>query len=327
MQGKNNWVGLSNYLVKPSDMELSQTYATAKMQASVFDKLTQGVIKGGQLSVVSGLTIRIAAGSAIMPNGQLVDWVQTDITLSAADPTNPRLDRIELQAVSTNNTTVIDEAGLNKILDITQVTSIAALAGTPAGSPALPAATVGKISLGYALVPATAVALINGNLFQNPYSGYDQAAYILGAQFGYIRFNANSSQYEVSNDNISWQQIQTSVFQNNSATIANNQVAVADVTNFLLDTSKGKGYRISVQITRETSLTKLRSYGFIDFVYNENTTSWNYVPSLIGDVDISGLALSVALVSGTVSKLQYTSDNMSGTGYTGTMKFSVKDIL
>ena len=104
-------------------------------------------------------------------------------------------------------------------------------------------------------------------------------------------------------------------------------MAVADVTNFLLDTSKGKGYRVSVLITRETSTTKLKSYGFVDFVYNDNTTTWEYIPSMIGDIDLSGLALSVALVSGTVSKLQYTSDNMSGTGYTGTMKFSVKDIL
>lgn len=328
MLGKSNWAGLSNYLVKQGDMELFQTYLKSDIQESVINARTSGIIYGGKLSVVSGLVVRVSAGAAIMPiSGLLVNWVQTDLTLSAADLINGRLDRIELSALSTAGATVIDEAGLNKTLDFQYITTLAVVAGTPSGSPVLPTQTVGKISVGSVSVPATAVALTGANLFQIPRAGHDKSYDVLGNGSGFISFNESTSQLDFSADGITWQQVQLSAFQNISTSVANNQVALADVSGFQLDTSKGKSYRVMIQITRQTSLSKLRCYGHVDFIYNENTSAWDIVPSTSGDVDLCGIVLSSVLLSGTVSKIQYTSDSISGTGYTGTIKFSVKDIL
>jgi hypothetical protein len=51
------------------------------------------LVSGGQVTWVSGLTFDIAAGTGYI-NGSLVTWAAQQVTLDAADPTDPRIDVI-----------------------------------------------------------------------------------------------------------------------------------------------------------------------------------------------------------------------------------------
>lgn len=323
--GKVNWAALSNYKVTPSNMELFQTYMTdARAEVTAGNRGT-GILYGGKISYIAGLTVRVSAGAAIMPNGLLVNFSQTDITLATADLTNPRLDRIQLTATITQNTTVVDEANISKTLDFTYITVPAATSGTPAATPSMVAADPTKLSVGYVQVPATAIALTMNNVFQNPDLGYDKSSFVMGNNTGFLRYNDFNGQFELSPNNITWRQLNTSPYINKTVTILNNQVALADIAGMTLDTSQGFAYQLKVQITRETASVKERCYGDLIAIYNPTSLVWDLYPNLVGDD--CGVAFSSVLVSGTVSKVQYTSDTVSGTSYAGTIKFSARDIL
>lgn len=325
MLGKMNWAGLSNYLVQPSDMEKFQTYLKDDLSESLRSTRSQGILIGGKITVLAGLQIRISAGVALMPSGLLVNFAQTDLTLNAADPTNPRIDRVELSAVSTQGTAVVDQANLPKTLDFQYVTTIAKINGVAAPVPALPAQTANTLSVGFVTIPATTVNLVQSMITQDPDNAYQKSYVILGNGSGFARYNEFTGNYEVSVDGVTWKQLLTSEFKDTLATIANNQVAAADVSGFQFDSAKGSVYKVSAFVKRKTDTNFVRALVEFYLIYNEVTLVWDIVGNPIGD-DV-GLAFSVALVSGTVSKLQYTSDSLSGANYSGSMKFTSTVIL
>lgn len=99
---------------------------------------------GGVVAFLSNLSFRVQAGRGVI-NGARVTWPQTDVTLSAADPTNPRQDSI----VITDNG---DGTG-----------TPTSIAGTPAASPPTPDLDeLTQLFLAYAFVPAGATALTIG---------------------------------------------------------------------------------------------------------------------------------------------------------------------
>lgn len=100
--------------------------------------------QGGAVTFLSNLSFRVQAGRAVI-NGARVTWVQTDVALDAADPSNPRQDSIIIQDNGDGTGTP------------TKVT------GTPAASPATPDLDpLSQLFLSYALVPAGATALTIG---------------------------------------------------------------------------------------------------------------------------------------------------------------------
>lgn len=99
---------------------------------------------GGAVAFLSNLSFRVAAGRGVI-NGSRVTWPQTDVTLAAADGSNPRQDSIVVQDNGDGTGTP---------------TSVA---GTPAASPPTPdLSSLTQLFLAYALVPAGATALTIG---------------------------------------------------------------------------------------------------------------------------------------------------------------------
>jgi len=123
-QGKMNWANLFDYQVQPSDMELFQTYVNQNSQQALLAQRSAGLLFGGRISIIAGLQIQISAGVVLMPDGTLVSFPTTTAVLTAADPSNPRIDRIELAYVIQNNTNVVDVNSQAKVLDMIYLASV-----------------------------------------------------------------------------------------------------------------------------------------------------------------------------------------------------------
>lgn len=106
-----------------------------------------------------------------------------------------------------------------------------------------------------------------------------------------------------------------------SFAIANNQASAADVTGFpQVDSSLVRAFEAFITILRRTDSGYVKQTGRLYGTYDTETSSWDL--SIVGVHDSSGVDFAMAVVSGTVFKLRYTSDNMSGSSYAGTLKVS-----
>jgi hypothetical protein len=205
MLGKMNWQNLLAYKVQPSDLELFQTYIADRFNLLLTGSRSKGLIYGGQITVVSALQIRVSAGLAVMPDGQILQFDQTDVTLGTAHASNPRYDRIELAYTQVNGAQVLDENNQTKTLDLKYTPSMVVVPGTAGVTPAVPAQTAGNISLGYVLVPAAALTLIQGNVFQTVGNGFETSSLLLGNKNSYIRYNQTTGQLQFSVDGVGYQ--------------------------------------------------------------------------------------------------------------------------
>lgn len=205
MFSKMNWANLLAVNVLPAHLESFQSYLMNMHLNTLNGMRTKGVIFGGRLSVVSGLTVRVSAGIAIMPDGTLIEFPQTDKILTTADPTNPRIDRLELSYTITDGANVSDVNGVTKVLDKNYTPSIDVVVGTPAGSPSAPALNSAKIQIGCVTVPNAAVNLNSGNLSQIPDTQFSISAIQLGDKNAFIRHNQLLNQLQFSYDGNIWQ--------------------------------------------------------------------------------------------------------------------------
>lgn len=125
---------------------------------------TTGIVTSGSMAVTAnspvGMSVRVASGwAAIVGTTQANmgtyiaynDALDT-LTITTADPTNPRIDRV----VVTVNDAYYTGATNNVVL--------AVLAGTPAGSPSAPATPANSISLATIAVAAGALSIGSGNI-------------------------------------------------------------------------------------------------------------------------------------------------------------------
>lgn len=112
------------------------------------------------------LSLTVEAGHCVITRagqGPYLCYVQTQstLTLAAADPTNPRIDRIVAQ---------VYDSALSDTLPTTPVLAapgglvIRAVTGTPAGSPSAPATPTGAISLATVAVAANATQILTANI-------------------------------------------------------------------------------------------------------------------------------------------------------------------
>lgn len=92
-----------------------------------------GIVSGCEPSI-SGLTVTVGAGVIHLADGKRKEIVQTNITLDAADPTNPRIDLVYIDSTGT----------------------VAKITGTAAASPSVPAVPTGGISVARVSVAAGA---------------------------------------------------------------------------------------------------------------------------------------------------------------------------
>lgn len=97
----------------------------------------------------------------------------------------------------------------------------------------------------------------------------------------------------------------------NTFTVANNQVAAANVTGLLFDSTRELAVRVLGRLKRSTSLTSFIEMVELLAVYDG--TDWKL--EFRGSHDDSGVEFSIT--SG--GQVQYTSTNITGTGYQGSL--------
>ena len=125
---------------------------------------TTGIVTSGSFEVTAnspvGMSVLVASGwAAIVGTTQANMGTYTcyndatdTLTITTADPTNPRIDRV----VVTVNDAYYTGATNNVVLSV--------LAGTPAGSPTAPATPANSISLATIAVAAGALSIGSGNI-------------------------------------------------------------------------------------------------------------------------------------------------------------------
>lgn len=147
---------------------------------------------GGGVAFLSNLSFRVQAGRGVI-NGSRVTWPQTDVTLAASDPGNPRYDSIVIvdNGDGTGTPTAISgtAAAVPPTPDLDELTQLFLIyALVPAGATAL---TIGKTTIydedndwtssdsGAAVDPANATA---------PLSGTVSVRFTAAAAGQYVRF-------------------------------------------------------------------------------------------------------------------------------------------
>jgi len=105
-----------------------------------------------------------------------------------------------------------------------------------------------------------------------------------------------------------------------------NNAGPLDITNLpTFDSSVVKAFKFNFEITRRTDTQSVVEMGEYYGSYDpdaagaENDKWQTSFKSVIGDAETT---FSVALVSGTESKLQYTTQDLTGTTYSGTLKIT-----
>jgi hypothetical protein len=202
MIGKMNWSSLLGYTVQPSDMNLFQTYIDSLSKSLMAGVRTQGILFGGRITTVSGMQLQVSAGAVLMPDGQLITFPQTNFVIPTANPSNPRIDRIELAYTPTNNTGVSDITGNALVLDILYVPSVNINQGTAAATPAAPFKTSANISLGYVSISASQSSILLGNISQDEDVNFESSAIHLGNKSAFIRFSQVNGLLQYSNDGV-----------------------------------------------------------------------------------------------------------------------------
>lgn len=97
-------------------------------------------------------------------------------------------------------------------------------------------------------------------------------------------------------------------------TVVNNQAAPQPITNFIFDSSLVKGFRALVDIMRSTDSGNASEIGQLFGTYNQKTATW-----AVELVSFCGDAAVVFSINGS-GQVSYTSSNLAGTSYTGTVR-------
>lgn len=104
-----------------------------------------------------------------------------------------------------------------------------------------------------------------------------------------------------------------------SFTIANNQSSAANITGLVFDPALFRGVKIEYSIYRQTDTASsgVAQMGQLRFVYNTQAASWS-----MSD-DYAGQNCGVEFSITSLGQIQYTSSDITGTNYVGTLKYSL----
>jgi hypothetical protein len=105
----------------------------------------------------------------------------------------------------------------------------------------------------------------------------------------------------------------------NSFTIANNQASFANITPLLFTGPATAGVHVRYTIKRKTDAASKQETGVLLLTYDEFNGSWNYSAEGSGD---SGVLFDIN-ASGQV---RYTSDNIAGANYSGSILFVYRQL-
>jgi hypothetical protein len=125
---------------------------------------TTGIINDASLAVTqnspTGMSVRVASGWAaivgttqpLMGTYVIYNDATATLTITTANPTNPRIDLI----VATINDSYYSGVSDNVVFQV--------IAGTPSGSPAVPSVPANSIALAQIQVPAAATSIVTSNI-------------------------------------------------------------------------------------------------------------------------------------------------------------------
>lgn len=101
--------------------------------------------------------------------------------------------------------------------------------------------------------------------------------------------------------------------------ITNNQASAVDVTDFdEVDKTVHKAFEFLYTIERSTDTQDVIETGRAYISWNDHASEWRV--NKLGSHDDSGIIFSMVLVSGDSYQLQYQSDDLTGTSYTGELR-------
>lgn len=104
-----------------------------------------------------------------------------------------------------------------------------------------------------------------------------------------------------------------------SFTIANNQTSFTNILGLGFDTSTVRAANITYSVYRTTNSNNAAETGTIQVVYNSAAASWEINREFAGDAGITFQITAGGL-------LQYKSSNISGSSYSGVIKFLAKTL-
>jgi hypothetical protein len=101
----------------------------------------------------------------------------------------------------------------------------------------------------------------------------------------------------------------------------NNQSSATNITELLFNGAVVRSVAIEFSIDRATSANEKASSGLITLTYNSRLSNW----SILIESDNSNAGIVFDCTTG--GQIQYTSDNLTGSGYIGQMRFSYTTFL
>ena len=147
-----SWLQAGSYPAESDRLTTQALYATTGIIGSSSLAVTQNSPAGMSVRVAAGWAAIIGTTQANMGAYVAYNDAQTTLTVTTADPTNPRIDRVVVTVRDAYYTGAFNDV-------IFQV-----LAGTPAGSPTAPAVPANSISLATIAVGAGVTSITTANI-------------------------------------------------------------------------------------------------------------------------------------------------------------------
>jgi hypothetical protein len=147
-----SWLQAGSYPAESDRLTTQALYATTGIIGSSSLAVTQNSPAGMSVRVAAGWAAIIGTTQANMGAYVAYNDAQTTLTVTTADPTNPRIDRVVV--------TVRDAFYSGAFNDVI----FQVLAGTPAGSPTAPAIPDNSISLATIAIGAGVTSITNANI-------------------------------------------------------------------------------------------------------------------------------------------------------------------
>lgn len=286
--GRISFSTLDRYTWQAANFETFQEYLEAYFKEIGTAGWGSGIIYGGVISVSSGLTVAVSKLLALFSGAQFVTFDAATIALSAADVTNPRIDRIELGFALTANTTVNNVDGVPVTFDDKYLATLYVNKGTAAGSPTAPAITAGRLSLGLISVAANQTILVAANFDQSE-TARDFARKV------------DSSE--------------------NSFSLVNNQSSFVAVQNLKLNKLITTKATIEGYVYLATASTDVLYDVTLKARYKAVAAAW-YLDVILGGQDV-GVVEGMDFSIDSTGQINYKTPNVSGSGFSGTFKWRV----
>lgn len=257
MLKKMNWENVPNYKVTRLDMSEFRDFSDQKLLAALSRLTSFGILSGSELSVGDGLDVTVSEALLFFEDANvLVETEESVVTLDAADPANPRYDRIEYYFEETDSREAVNDKGVDVVVTKNLVATIRVVKGNAGAVPVVPPRTAGAISSGIVLVQAASAQLVSSDIVQDE------------------RYKNLSIKIDL---------------EKKSYVVANNDTTLIPI---LLDESRYKLVVVEYDCYRKTDINSANGYGELIFSYDIGNDEWKVVNT--SRFDDLGIVFSIA---------------------------------